>query len=233
VGRFDFNIGDKYKFFIRPFTADFHEVSNAGGVNGAGENGGTFERFSKGYLVDFVDVVSPKTVLNARFGYTLFRVKWTTPNNQNFDLTSLGYPSAVNSQQQQSNFFGDYSFVTYTGGPTQTTGGTTTDYSPLGWFDNVEDTGSYNWEGNLSRAAGAHSLRVGWDVRLTHFSYINPGYFTLNSDRWFTTTDYNTTGSLASSGDSFASFMLGTLFIRHRAGTPRPGSRTTGASPRS
>ncbi len=211
VGRFDFNIGDKYKFFIRPFTADFHEVSNAGGINGPGENGGTFERFSKGYLVDFVDVMSPKTVLNARFGYTLFRVKWTTPANQNFDLTTLGYPAAVNNEQQQSNFFGDYTFVTYTGGPTQTTGGTTTDYSPLGWFDNVEDTGSYNWEGNLARTAGAHNLRVGWDVRLTHFSLINPGYFTLNSDRWFTTTDYTNTGSLASSGDSFASFMLGAL----------------------
>ncbi len=53
LGRFDFNIGDKYKFFIRPYNAEFNEVSNAGGIVGPGENGGTFARASKGFLVDF------------------------------------------------------------------------------------------------------------------------------------------------------------------------------------
>lgn len=195
VGRFDFAIGDKYRFFIRPFNADFSEVSNAGGVTGPGENGGTFHRTSKGYLIDFVDVMNPKTVLNARFGYTFFRVLWATPANQNFDLTSLVYPAAIDSEQQQSHFFGDYAFQ---------------NYSPLGWFDNVEDTGNYSWEGNLSRTAGAHNLRAGWDVRLTHFSYINPGYFTLTSNSDWTSTDYTNTNSQATSGDGFATFLLGT-----------------------
>lgn len=195
VGRFDFAIGDKYRFFVRPFNADFSEVSNAGGVTGPGENGGTFHRTSKGYLVDFVDVVNPKTTLNARFGYTFFRVLWTTPANQNFDLTTLGYPAGLNGDQQQSNFFGDYAYQ---------------NYSPLGWFDNVEDTGNYSWEGNLSRTAGSHNLRVGWDVRLTHFSYINPGYFTFTSNSDWTSTDYTNTNSQATSGDGFATFLLGT-----------------------
>lgn len=195
VGRFDFNIGEKYKFFLRPFNADFSEVSNAGGVNGPGANGGTFHRTSKGYLVDFVDVMNPKTVLNARFGYAFFRVKWTSPDNENFDLTSLGYPSSLNAEQQSPNFFGQYAFQ---------------NYSPLGWFHNVEDTGTYSWEGNISRQAGAHNLRLGWDVRLVHFSFINPGNFTFTSNSDWTTTDYTNTASTATSGDSFATLLLGT-----------------------
>ncbi|HEX5284593.1 MAG TPA: carboxypeptidase-like regulatory domain-containing protein [Bryocella sp.] len=195
VGRFDFNIGDKYKFFIRPFTADFTEVSNAGGITGPGENGGTFERFSKGYLVDFVDVVNPKTVLNARFGYTLFRVKWTSPANSGVDLTQYGYPSSLGSQEQYQNFFGSYTFA---------------NYSALGWFANVEDTGNYSWEGNLSRQAGNHNVRAGWDVRLTHFSYINPGYFVDTSNSDWTESIQGSASALATSGDSFATFLLGT-----------------------
>jgi hypothetical protein len=195
VGRFDFNIGEKYKFYLRPFNADFSEVSNAGGVNGPGANGGTFHRTSKGYLVDFVDVMSPKTVLNARFGYAFFRVKWTSPANENFDLTSLGYPAALNSQQQSSNFFGQYAFQ---------------NYSPLGWFHNVEDTGTYSWEGNITHQAGAHNLHLGWDVRLIHFSFINPGNFTFTSNSDWTTTDYTNVNATATSGDSFATFLLGT-----------------------
>lgn len=195
IGRFDFAIGDKYRFFFRPFNADFTEVSNAGGITGPGENGGTFQRMSKGYLLDFVDVMNPKTVLNARFGYTFFRVKWTSPANQGFDLTSLGYPAGLNGDQQQSNFFGEYTFG---------------NYSPLGWFDNVEDTGNYSWEGNISRTAGAHNLRAGWDVRLTHFSFINPGNFTFTSNADWTTSNISDPNATSYSGDSFATFLLGT-----------------------
>lgn len=195
VGRFDFNIGDKYKFFFSPHTADFTEVSNAGGVVGVGENGGTFQRFSKGYVIDFVDEINPKTVLNARFGYTFFRVKWTSPQNSGLDLTQYGYPSSLGSLEQNPNFFGSYTF---------------SNYSPLGWFANTEDTGNYSWNGNISRSAGAHNFRAGWDVRLTHFTYINPGYTTFTNDAAWTSSDYSSSGSTASSGDSFATFLLGT-----------------------
>lgn len=47
LGRFDFNIGEKYKMYLRPFYANFTEISNAGGIVGAGENGGDFSRVSK------------------------------------------------------------------------------------------------------------------------------------------------------------------------------------------
>ena len=195
LGRFDFDIGDKYKFFVRPFYANFTEVSNAGGIVGPGENGGQFSRTSKGFLVDFIDAVNPKTVLNVRYGYSFFRVLWTSPSNQNVDLASLGYPASFGSSLQQPNFFGDYNFQ---------------NYSPIGWFDNTEDTGTYSTEGNISRTMGRHNVRAGWDVRLVHFTYINPGFPTFTSNSDFTSADFNNTGSQTYSGDSFATFLLGT-----------------------
>ena len=195
LGRFDFNVGDKYKFFLRPFYAKFTEVSNAGGVVGPGENGGNFSRASKGFLADFVDVLNPTTVFNVRYGYTRFSVIWESPSNQGFDLTSLGYPSNFAGAQQQPKFFGDYTFQ---------------NYSSLGWFDNTENTGTYALEGDVSKTVGRQNIRAGWDVRLTHFTFINPGYFTFASNSDFTSTDYTSTASQATSGDSFATFLLGT-----------------------
>ncbi len=195
LGRFDFGAGEKYKFFVRPFYSNFTEVSNAGGIVGPGEYGGQFSRTSKGFLVDAVDVLSPKTVLEARYGYSFFRALWKSPSNQNFNLSSQGYPASFASSLQQPNFFGDYTFQ---------------NYSPIGWFDNVEDTGTYSTEGNISRTLGKHNLRAGWDVRLTHFTFINPGYPTFTSNSDITDADFNNTASENYSGDSFATFLLGT-----------------------
>jgi len=195
LGRFDFDIGDKYKLFLRPFYANFTEVSNAGGITGEGENGGHFSRASRGFLFDFVDVVNPSTLLNVRAGYTLFRVLWTSPNNQGVNLTSLGYPSSFANSLQDPTFFGDYNFQ---------------NYSPVGWFANLEDTGTYSIEGSLSKEKGKHTLRAGWDVRFTRFTFFNPGFFTFNSNSDLTDSDFNNPGSEATSGDGFATFLLAT-----------------------
>jgi hypothetical protein len=195
LGRFDFNIGDKYKFFLRPYLASFTEVSNAGGIVGPGENGGSFTRASKGFLVDFVDAVNPTSVLNVRYGYQLFRVIWTSPANASANLGSLGYPADFVSDLQQPALFGNYDFQ---------------NYSPAGWFANTEDTGTYSLEGSVTKSMGRHTVRVGWDTRLTHFTFLNPGAFTFTSNSDLTSTDYNNTSSEATSGDSFATFLLGT-----------------------
>lgn len=195
LGRFDFDIGSKYKFFLRPYYEKFTEVSNAGGVVGPGENGGNFSRAAKGFLLDYIDTINPTTLLNVRYGYTLFRVLWASPSNQGFDLTSLGYPASYANSLQQPDFFGEYNFQGYNG---------------IGWFDNLEDTGTYSLEGNVSKTAGRHNIRTGWDVRLVHYTWVNPGYPTFNSNSDFTDADFNNAGSEAYSGDGFATFLLGT-----------------------
>ncbi len=197
LGRFDFNVGDKYKFFLRPFLANFSEVSNAGGIVGPGENGGQFSRASKGFLFDFVDVVDAKTVLNVRAGYTNFAVVWTSPENQGFDLTSLGLPASLVNGLQQPALFGNWNF---------------TGYNSMGWNANTEVTGTYSLEGSLSRSIGKHNLRFGGDLRLTRFNFYNPGSFTFNNGPDWTEDTYALQDgtSVSRSGDGFASFLLGT-----------------------
>jgi Carboxypeptidase regulatory-like domain/TonB dependent receptor len=206
LGRLDTNVGDKYKFFVRPYYNRFTEVSNAGGIVGAGENGGTFSRTSKGFLVDFVETLNNSTVLNLRYGYSFFRVQWQTPANEGFDLTSLGLPATFTQELQPPALFGNYAFQ---------------NYSPIGWFENVEDTGTRSLEGSVTKAAGKHNIRFGGDFRLTRFTFINPGAYTFTSNSDFTSSDWTDTSSQATSGDSFATFLLG---------TPSVGNTTINAS---
>jgi len=197
LGRFDFNIGDKYKFFLRPVLADFTEVSNAGGIVGPGENGGQFSRASKGFLFDFVDVVNPKTVLNLRAGYMNFAVVWSSPANQGFDLSSLGLPASFASALQQPSLFGNWNFA---------------GYNSMGWFANTELTGTYSLQGSLSRTIGKHNVRMGADLRLIRFNFYNPGSMTFNNGPDWTEDTWNTQDATTSSrsGDGFATFLLGT-----------------------
>lgn len=197
LGRFDFNVGDKYKFYLRPILAKFTEVSNAGGIVGPGENGGDFSRASRGFLFDFVDVVNPKTVLNLRAGYTNFAVVWTSPANQGFDLTKLGLPSSLTTSLQQPALFGRWNFTGYNG---------------MGWFANTEVTGTYSLQGSLSRSMGKHNLRMGADLRLIRFNFYNPGTFTFNNGPDWSEDTWNTQDAttVTRSGDGFATFLLGT-----------------------
>lgn len=194
LGRFDLSVGDKYKFFLRPFAADFTEVSNAGGIVGPGENGGQFQRASKGFLLDFVDAINSSTVFNARYGYTRFSVVWTSPEN-NVDLSKYGLPASFISSLQRKDFFGSWNFAGYSG---------------MGWFANLENTGTYSIEDDLAHTMGKHTIRIGSDVRLTHFNFYNPGTFTMNSDIGWTQDVYADSSAATRSGDSFASFLLGT-----------------------
>lgn len=197
LGRFDFNVGDKYKFFLRPVLAKFTEVSNAGGITGPGENGGDFMRASRGFLFDFVDVVNPKTVLNVRAGYMNFAEGWSSPENQGFNLTSLGLPSSFTSVLQQPALFGYWNFTGYNG---------------MGWYYNSEITGTYSLQGSLSHNIGKHNLRMGADLRLIRYNFYSPGAFTFNNGpEWTEDTWINQDGlAVNRSGDGFASFLLGT-----------------------
>jgi hypothetical protein len=195
LGRFDFDVADKYKFYLRPYYSKWTEVSNAGGIVGPGEAGGHFSRVPKGFLVDFIDTINSSTVLNVRYGYTHFGIPWTSPSNQGVDLGALGYPSVFVNSLQTPKFYGDYNFQ---------------NYNQIGWFANDENTGNYSIEGDVTKTLGRHEVRLGWDVRLTHFSFVNPGSFAFNSNSDFTDSDFNNNASEATSGDSFATFLLGT-----------------------
>ena len=198
LGRFDFNVGDKYKFFVRPYISKFTEISDQNGVPGPGATGGNFSRFNRGFLLDFVDVLNPTTVANIRFGYSLYREQWLSPQNSGFNLTSLGLSNSFISQLQQPALFGQWNFQ---------------NYNTLGWFQSLNDTGTRSIEGDVEKTLGKHSLRFGEDARLTHYTVYSPNEpftFTFNSDWTRQLAVDPTNASELTSGDSFASFLLGT-----------------------
>ncbi len=196
LGRFDFNIGDKYKFFIRPYISKFTELSDDNGITGPGGSGGNFSRFNRGFLIDFVDALNPTTVLNIRYGYTLYREQWLNPQNSGYDLTSLGLPANFVASLQQPALFGQWTFE---------------QYATLGWFQSLNDTGTRSIESNIEKSLGKHNLRFGEDVRLTHYTVYSPNEpFTFNFQSDWTRSVWNDPSSETSSGDSFASFLLGT-----------------------
>jgi hypothetical protein len=198
LGRLDANIGDRYKLSLRPYAESFTEVSNAGGIVGFGENGGVFGRDSKGFLVDLVATLNNSTVVNVRYGYSFFRVPWKSSVNQGADLlTGLGLPSSFVNQLQVPALFGNPSFG-WQG------------YNVAGWFANTEDTGTRTIEGSITKSAGKQNIRAGADIRFTHFTYINPGSFSFTSNQDFTSFDWSNSNSTATSGDGFATFLLGT-----------------------
>ena len=194
--RGDFNIGDKYRLFVRPVHSLFTEGSSYNAVNGPGASGGLFSRMNYGILADFVADLNATTVVNVRLSATLYRERWQTPQNQGYDLTKLGLPASLESQLEQPSTFGQWNFQNYTS---------------LGWFTSLNNTETYSLEGSLNKSLGKHNLRTGIDARLTHYQNYAPGYpFTVNNNSDLTRAVWNDSSSEAYSGDGYASFLLGT-----------------------
>lgn len=196
LGRLDLDIGDNNKLFIRPYVSKFSELSNNNGIHGTGATGGNFSRFNRGYAIDYIRILNANTTLNLRWSQTLYREQWKSPDNQKADLTSVNLPSSFASQLPQPALFGRWNFQ---------------QYASLGWFQTLNDTNTYAIQGSLSKLIRGHNIRVGADTRLTHYHDYNPGYaftFAFNSD--WTRSVWNDSSSEANSGDSFASFLLGT-----------------------
>ena len=194
--RGDFNVGDKFRFFVRPAHSLFTETSNFNGVTGPGLSGGQFSRLNSALLFDFIATPNPTTVINVRLNAALFRPKWQSPPNQGYDPTKLGLPASMAAQLESGTSFGQWAF-----GPNSAS------YDQLGWFSNVTNTETYSLEGSLNKFLGNHNIRAGLDLRLTHFQTYNPGTpFTFN---FLTDMTQQSSTSTSESGNEIASLLLG------------------------
>jgi len=196
MAKVDFNIGSKYRLFVRPASMKFDEVSNYNGIVGPGKQGGQFSRLNDALLVDGVATLSPTLVVNLRANFSRFVPIWHSPDNLGFDLTKLGLPASLIPQLEQPALFGRWEFQQYLG---------------LGQTLSANYTNTYSLQGSVTKFAGGHNLRAGGDLRRTHYLNYAPGntfYFDSLSD--WTRRVWNDPSSEADSGDSFASFLLGT-----------------------
>lgn len=196
LGRMDFDIGDNSKLFIRPYVSKFSELSNYNGIHGVGATGGNFSRFNRGYAVDYIRILNASTTMNLRWSQTLYREQWISQDDAKANLSSFNLPSSFVDGLPQQPLFGRWNFQ---------------QYASLGWFQTLNDTNTYAIQGSLTKLVHGHNIRVGADTRLTHYKDYNPGYaFTFGFQSDWTRFIWNDSSTEATSGDSFASFLLGT-----------------------
>lgn len=197
LARIDMNIGTKHRVFVRPASMRFDETSNYNGITGPGKNGGNFSRVNPAVvLVDWVGMLSPSLVTNLRLNFSRYGEGWHSPDNIDYDLSKLGLSNSFISQLAQPSLFGQWNF-----------GG----YTSMGQSVNWNNTNTYSVAGSVTKFSGNHNIRAGFDVRLTHYlSYASGFPFAFTSSPDLTRRLWNDSSSESTSGDSFASFLLGT-----------------------
>ncbi|MEZ5401768.1 MAG: carboxypeptidase regulatory-like domain-containing protein [Bryobacteraceae bacterium] len=192
LGRLDFNISDRHKLFWNFRHNERLEFRGNSFQNIA--TGNNLVRINWGSTLDDVYTFSPTVVLNTRLNWTRFTEGGFRPS-LGFDQTSLGFPSSLAAVSTQAvlplvdlNRFNDLG--------TSGTGNTP--------FDNFQIYTS------LTKITGAHSLKMGADLRLLRESSPNFG----NSSGSYTFRENWTRGPLDNSptaplGQDLAAFMLG------------------------
>jgi hypothetical protein len=198
--RFDHAINDQNKFFVDVLRSNRHEVNDRAGFAGPASPLYLHWRINTGVVADLTTILSPTTVLDSRVSFV--RHVFAIARHANgFDPTQLGWPSSLVSQLPALSFpqmnVGTY----YSNGNFTGFGYTGSTYTY---------TNTFSWSETLSKTLSAHSLRTGMNFRVIRNNYANPtssaGSFTFSP----VFTQQNPTQASSVSGDSFASFLLGT-----------------------
>src|SRR5579872_1809319 len=153
--------------------------------------------YPKNAVAGFTDALSPATVLDLR--YSLNRQLLSRlPQSGGFDLTSVGFPSALANSVWYS-VFPPVTIQNYQGLGTASNG----DYLRRG------DT-THAFQGSVTVIHGAHTIKAGGDFRLFRYAdiqaYNTSPTFTFNQV-W---TQQNPFASSPTAGWGLASFLLGT-----------------------
>ncbi len=200
IGRLDFNVSDKHKFF---FGARNNLRVGSGG-NGFGKtvydnptSGNYLQRLNWGLTFDEVYTISPTFLMNSRVNWTRF-VEPLTNFSLGYDSTSLGLPSYLSANAPRKVLprisFASTSSFTALGD----TGGTEL---PLDIFQIYE---------SFTKILGKHSLKFGTDLRQYRESQLSAGY----SNGTFVFGNNWTNGPFDNSaaapiGQDFAAFLMG------------------------
>lgn len=193
--KFDFNFGDKHRAFMRHASNDRTEDRSVNNIdNKVGTDGQQpFQRINDAYVVDWVSTLTPTLVLNVRASASRFIETGRGQANTDFDLTSLGLPSALVKSLPSPTYFGRWEW---------------NGYSSLGRYQSINITNNYGLMANVTKISGAHTMKMGSDLRRVHYITQNSGnilYF--RNEKAWTQRLFNQ--SEANAGDSYASFLLG------------------------
>ncbi len=196
--RFDHNISDKQRLFVRYTRNNRREARSAyfGTVNGINPRGNYLFRINDGVTADHVYTMTNQTLLNVRGGWQRFQEPNVRQHQGLFDPVTLGFPSSVTAAFADARYF------------------------PYFNFDSLSDIGEnlasatthsiYSLQPTVTRITGDHSIRVGYDLRLYHERSVNPGRqapeFDFSRGSAYTRPADNSSGLF---GQDIANFLLG------------------------
>lgn len=195
--RVDHMVSDKHKVYGRVYYNQVDPLSPDWYGNEA-TPGSAYNR-QKVYsgTGDYVYTASPTLLLNARYGFTQRNTDEPSRTFGEIDLTTLGFPSAVQTAAKRSN----YPAISASG------------YSAQGWSSGINTFGLivHSFQGSATKISGNHTIKFGTDVRF-HSSRQDRGIdlggnYTFNNG-YTRGPNANTAGATA--GDSIASMLLGT-----------------------
>jgi hypothetical protein len=161
VMKFDQKVGDKHQIYVRANhgTGFFNFNYDFPGIATPGRN--VVHRPNAGIAVDDTYLISPRTVLDTRLGYTYGKEE-QQPYSANFDLASLGFPQAFVNSTQFKNF------------PAVSVSGFETLEGGVGW---KEQPGyNYSLQSNLSMQRGKHFLKTGVQINLLRGNFLSNTY---------------------------------------------------------
>jgi len=173
LARIDHVFDDRHRIFGRYSQGWRTEIdeNSAGTVNGVRVNGRLGHRGNKGGVVDYVYVRSAATILNLRAGYTRFKQDRFSLASYDYDITRMGF-----SPQALALF----------------TANTLPQINVSNYSSPVEPTGylntnpTWSFQPTLTRLAGSHSFRFGYDYRVYQQNRADQTYkagqYTFNND---------------------------------------------------
>jgi hypothetical protein len=193
--KFDWNFGSKHRAFFRHASNDRTEDRSTNGIdNKVGTDGQQpFQRINDAYVVDWIGTVSPTLILNARASYNRFIEKGYGAANTGFDMSSLGISKSLLATLPSPVYFGQWTFD---------------NYNTLGRSQSNNFTDTFELMLSATKVTGSHTIKAGFDIRQINYEIENTGnilQFSQNSS--WTQRVYNV--GEATSGDSYASFLLG------------------------
>ena len=198
--RVDQNLGDRQRFFVRYSTYTRNSTYNNYFDNAY--VGTQFWFYSKTAMIDHVATLSPTMVLDTRYSYNRFIRGSDQPASAvGFDVSTLGVSSTYASQVAVIGNQSRFPRINLNG------------YISNGSTNENRPTVNHTVASTLSKSAGAHSIRTGFEFRIYQQADVfasnqQTGQFTFAS-AWTKGPLDNSAASSSNIGQSVAALLLG------------------------
>jgi hypothetical protein len=201
TGRVDYDLSEKTRLFVRysrnalQEERSFHYSTNSAlNVADTGQNN-PFTRENHNATIQLTRTINPSTVLDFRTGFERFKSESGAGQGSGTTPASLGFSQTF--AQEAIAWFPKFNWASYEGAGAQPS-----------YVSPIAQTHSF--QSSVSKIRGPHSLKAGGEFRLIRSNSPVPGYAAGNFSFDPTFTGANPLQIQPSSGNSLASFLLGT-----------------------